>query len=136
MKNRILKLFVGICIFSSLQSNSQTTSVECQDNTRRLIDSVFVSNFGTKQFNSIKDSLSIWFKLKLSRSGKVIKCEVYNAICSKQEWEFKIIDFLTFSTLQCLYKFYSKDNDAEFININFPYTPLVSESILIKYPTR
>jgi len=100
---------------------SQTGGDECLIDIHQAIDSFFVQKMGERDYLLERDSISIWFMLKLDSLGNVLSCDIWKS--KNLSYKEDLCMFLNTKRFFCLFYFYNEPYIYEDFKLMVPFTP-------------
>ncbi len=102
---------------------AQTNEIKCSKDIHHVIDSFFISQIGETEYLKNRDSIKIWFELKVDSLGNVVYCKIQKVKNMNQDMKLSLCDLMLSHKFICLYKVYSEDISCLETKLYFPFVP-------------
>ena len=103
--------------------DAQTTELECSKYVHHIIDSFFVVQIGESEYVAKRDSMTMWFEVKVDTTGVIFFCEIRKVINIDVRYKKQLCQMLRSYSFLCLYELYVDEHSHVDAKINIPFYP-------------
>lgn len=114
--------FFFVVLFEQM-SLAQTDEMVCLEKITKDLDSFFVAEMGNSEYSTIRDSVKIWFEVRVDSTGSLSHSRLRHFQGVEEKYGIQLIGFLDSLKYQCLYKVYEFGRVAQDLKINISFIP-------------